>query len=460
MTNTKSGGTFRKILSGLLLLLAAIIIGASVYLNTLLPIITGYAAKNLCSAIFVSGRQQADVELVDLNFSFIKYTKNSVDQEEMSVTSRFLWGRSKAIFREGFGATLIRDIKESELRAISFPADIRAGYSRDTIVWPMGDILPETETGIDITALEVINDGIINNDTYGGMAFAFMVLHKGMPVAEGYKPGFSYQTPLLSWSMAKSVVNAMVGVMVKEEMVDIFEPVSLPAWSGDERKTITLNNLMQMQSGLRWNEDYGNRSDVTVMLHCVGDFASFAYNQPIEYEPGTHWYYSSGTTNIVSKIIRNRLDDDQIYYSFPQKELFYRIGITDAVFEPDASGTLVGSSYLYMTARDYARFALLYLQDGIFNSEQILPEGWVNYSVTPSSASNGEYGSFFWLNGAGEVPSAPADTYMCIGHDGQRIFMIPSLELAVVVLGYSPNGSMNFDRLLADIISTLPEEEQ
>ena len=136
--------------------------------------------------------------------------------------------------------------------------------------------------------------------------------------------------------------------------------------------------------------------------------------------------------------------------------LFYRIGITDAVFEVDPSGTMVGSSYLYMTARDYARFALLYLQDGIFNGERILPEGWVEYTTSPAQASNGGYGAFFWLNGNGEVPSAPEDTYMCIGHDGQRIFILPSQELVVVVLGYSPSGSMNFDALMSDILETIP----
>jgi CubicO group peptidase (beta-lactamase class C family) len=255
--------------------------------------------------------------------------------------------------------------------------------------------------------------------------------------------------------MAKSVTGALIGVLVKDSILDINTKELIPEWSGDERSEISLENLMHMQSGLEWNEDYGNRSDVTVMLHCVPGFAEYAYSMPLEYEPGTHWYYSSGTTNIVSKIIRSHFNNDELYYAFPHKDLFYKIGITGAIFETDESGTLAGSSYLYMTARDYARFALLFMNDGFFNNNQILPEGWVDYVTTSVPDSKGEYGSFFWLNKDLSIESAPEDMYMCVGHDGQRIFLIPSLDLVVVILGYSPDHSMNFNQLLADIIDTL-----
>jgi len=183
--------------------------------------------------------------------------------------------------------------------------------------------------------------------------------------------------------------------------------------------------------------------------------AEYAYDQPLEYPAGTHFLYSSGTANIVSHIIRKKFNDDSAYFTFPYEQLFHRIGITDAVFETDPAGNYAGSSYLYATARDFARFALLYQQDGVFNGIRLLPEGWVDYTRSPAPASEGEYGSLFWLNGKGEVPSAPSDTYMCIGHDGQRIFILPTQELIVVVLGYSPHNSMNFDRLLVDILKAL-----
>lgn len=446
----------RRVVYGLLILVALIIIAAAVYLNSLLPIITGYAAKNLCSAVFVQQRDQVEVESTDLNFSFISFTRNSVDMEEKSVTSRFLWGKSKALFRERFGATLVRGVDIDDLKSVHFPSGVEPGYSGDTIGWPMGDIVTDTLKGIDRDKLGTITKNLITDNAYGGNAFAFLVLVNGVPVAESYKPHFTAETPFLSWSMAKSVTNAMVGVMSMERGLDIESDNLLPEWNEDRRNEITINNLLQMQSGLVWNEDYGNRSDVTVMLHCEEDFARFAYVKDLAYDPGTHWYYSSGTSNIVSWLLREEFGNDKEYYAFPHTDLFYRIGITDALFEPDASGTLVGSSYLYMTARDYARFALLYLQDGLFCGERVLPEGWVEYTVSAAEASAGEYGSLFWLNRGGKVPSAPADMFMCVGHDGQRVFMIPSLDLAVVILGYSPDNSMDFNRLLADIIETLP----
>lgn len=448
---------WKKILYGILIILGIALIGIAVYLNSLLPIITGYAAKNLCSAVFVSLRDPESVKALDLNFSFIKFVKSNISSEEKSVTSRFLWGKSKAIYREGFGVTLLRDVKEDNILKIKYPSGTEPGYSQDTLIWPMGNILPKINTGIDTVKLGQIVKKIITDNGYKGDAFAFMVVHKGIPVAEAYKPQFSRNTKFLSWSMAKSVMNAMVGILVKDGKMDISQPIGFDEWKGDERNKITLNNIMQMQSGLKWNEDYGNRSDVTLMLHCESDMGHFALERPEVFPAGTHWYYSSGSTNIVSYLIRKQLNNDSLYYVFANNQLFNKIGMPDAVLEVDASGTRVGSSYLYATARDYARFALLYMNDGVFNGERILPEGWVKYSTTPASESKGAYGSFFWLNQGKTYPSAPEDMYMCIGHDGQCILMIPSKDLIVVVLGYSPlsKGGMEFNSLVSDILGAI-----
>ena len=449
--------TRKRILYGVLALFAAIFMGVAIYINSLLPIITGYAAKNLCSAVFVSGREAKNVENVDLNFSFIKYTRNSIDYGRKSVTSRFLWGKSKAIYREGFGTTLLRDIPEETLYKIKYPGGTEPGYLQDTLKWPLGDIIPDTATGIDLKELGNITRRLINDNAYNGDAFAFMVLHNGIPVAEAYKPQFSRHTRFLSWSMAKSFTNALVGILVRQGRVDINRPAALDQWKNDERQTITLNNLMQMQSGLIWNEDYGNRSDVTLMLHCKSNMGRFAWDKKEKYPAGSHWYYSSGTTNIVSYLIRKELGNDSLYYTYADTQLFNKIGMPDAVFEVDPSGTRVGSSYLYATVRDYARFGLLYLNDGVFNGERILPESWVKYSTTAASESNGRYGSFFWLNRSRSLPSAPEDMFACDGHDGQHIYILPTQRLVVVVLGYSPlsKGGMDTDRLLKDILNTL-----
>lgn len=449
--------TRRRIFYGILTLLGILIIGIAVYINSLLPIITGYTAKNLCSDVFVSGRDPENVKAIDLNFSFIKLTKSSINYDEKSVTSHFLWGKSKAIYRTGFGVTLLKDLPEEKVRNSRYPAGIDPGYSQDTVKWPLGDILPVRNTGIDTIKLGAITKKLITENAYNGDAFAFMVVHKGIPVAEAYKPQFNKKTRFLSWSMAKSFINAFVGILVKQGKLDIMQPTGLDEWKTDERSKITLNNLMQMQSGLKWNEDYGNRSDVTLMLHCESDMSGYAIVKPKLYDPGTHWYYSSGTTNIVSKLIRRQFSNDSAYYVFANYQLFNKIGMPDAVFEVDPSGTRVGSSYLYATARDYARFGLLFENDGVFNGDRILPEGWVKYTTTAASASNGRYGSFFWLNHSKILPSAPEDMYACDGHDGQHIYILPTQELVVVVLGYSPKskGGMDIDRLLHDILGTL-----
>jgi len=448
----------KKFLYGFALLLVIVLAGAGIYLSSVMPIITGYAAKNLCSNVFVSGRQAEDIENIDLNFSFIKFTRNRVDYEDRSVTSRFLWGRSKAIYRDGFGSTLLRDVPEEVLGKAVFPVDTDPGYSKDTTSWPLGDLIPDTiSTGIDKAAITGISRQLVANNAYNGNPFAFIVLHKGLPVAEAYKPEFSKDTRFLSWSVAKSFANALTGILVKQGRMDIMQPADIEEWRGDERSKITLNDILKMQSGLKWNEDYGSRSDVNLMLFNEGDMSRFAVKCPLEYPAGTSWKYSSGSANIISSLIRNEFESDTSCYAFMQDQFFEKIGITDAVFEVDPSGDFVGSSYLYATARDYARFGLLYLNDGVFNGERILPEGWVDYTRTPASASNGEYGALFWLNRSGKFPSAPDDMYSGNGHDGQYIFIMPSREIVVVVLGFSPkpDNEIDLDRLLKDILATV-----
>jgi CubicO group peptidase (beta-lactamase class C family) len=447
----------KRIFYGVLILLGAAIISFAIYLNSLLPIITGYAAKNLCSDVFLSNRKPEDVEAIDLNFSFIKYTKNRVNYDEKSVTSHFLWGKSKAIYRPGFGVTLLRGISEENLRKSRYPSGGEPVYSQDTIKWPLGNILPLKNTGIDTTKLNTIARKLITDNAYKGNAFAFIVVHKGVPVTEAYKPQFNQKTRFLSWSMAKSFINAMVGILVKQGNLDIMQPTGLDEWKNDERSKITLNDLMQMQSGLKWNEDYGNRSDVTLMLHCESDMGHFALERPVAYPAGTHWYYSSGATNIVSYLIRKKFNNDSLYYVFANNKLFNKIGAPDAVLEVDPTGTRIGSSYLYATARDYARFGLLFENDGVFNEERILPEAWVKYTTTVASASKGIYGSFFWLNRGRSLPSVPEDMFACDGHDGQHIYILPTQKLVVVVLGYSPTskGGMDTNGLLKDILGAL-----
>ena len=439
----------RKILRGVVALLVAAIIVGCLYLNTLMPIITGYAAKNLASAVFVSGREPAAVEALDLNFSFIKFNKNKVDFENRTVTSRFLWAKSTAAFRDGYGVTLLRGNKreKAEFLEQQYPLAVDEAFA---------DYLAPGDSAL-TAALEPIAKALVDDHAYNGTPFAFVVLHDGGIVAERYGQGCSAQTQLLSWSMGKSFTNALVGIMALDGLVDIFAPMDIEQWQGDNRKNITLNDLMQMQSGLEWNENYGNRSDVNLMLHREKDMGLYALSKKLEYEPGTHWYYSSGSTNIVMRYLRGKFASDEEFLRYIHERLFAPLAISNARFEPDMSGTPVGSSYLYVTARDFARLGQMFLDDGCVLGERILPEGWVDYTVTPASDSMGGYGAFFWLNRGGSLPDAPEDTFSCQGHDGQEIYIIPSKDLVVVVLGYSPKPDhvIDFNRLLKDIIDQL-----
>ena len=447
--------TFKKILRIAAAVLVAAILGGCIYLNSLMPIITGYAAKNLASAVFVSGRDQADVEALDLHFSFIKFVKNKVDMDNKTVTSRFLWAKSKAIYRDGWGVTLLRGRKaEERLRGLSFPL-----AERDCCEQGRHDCasceLPVDETLA--ARVEPIARAFVDEHAYNGTPFAFVVLKDGKLVAERYGKGITRNTQLLSWSMGKSFTNALVGIMAGDGLVDVFAPTGIPEWQNDARKDITLNDLMQMQSGLEWNEDYGNRSDVNLMLHREQDMGLYAINKPLEHEPGTFWYYSSGSTNIVMRYLRGKFSSDEDFITYIYERLFATLGIRGAHFEPDMSGTPVASSYLYVTARDFARFGQMYLSDGMAGGQRVLPEGWAAYAAAPASGSQGIYGSGFWLNRSGVCPNAPADMFSCQGHDGQEIYIIPSKDLVVVVLGYSPKPDrvIDFNRLLGDIISQL-----
>ena len=436
----------KTILRILLAVLLAAILGGCVYLNSLMPIITGYAAKNLASDVFVSGREPADVEALDLNFSFIKFTRNKVDFENHTVTSRFLWSKSQALYREGYGVTLLRGKNAlARLQAQKYP---------DVVNIPGPETLLPGDSAL-TDRLAPIAKALVDDHAYNGTPFAFIVVHQDGVVAERYREGITADTRLLSWSMGKSFTNALVGIMAGDGLVDIHAPMDIPEWQGDGRAAITLSDLMQMQSGLEWNENYGTRSDVNLMLHREEDMGLFALSKPLMAKPGTHWYYSSGSTNIIVRYLRGRFASEEEFLQYIHERLFDPLGIDNPCFEPDMSGTPVGSSYLYATARDFARLGHMYLHDGCVGEERLLPEHWVEYTTTPASDSKGGYGACFWLNRGKTYPSAPEDMYSCQGHDGQMIFIIPSKELVVVVLGYSPKPDhvIEFDRLLSDIIA-------
>ena len=266
------------------------------------------------------------------------------------------------------------------------------------------------------------------------ITLAVVVQHRGDVVAEAYADGVTAGTTLISWSMAKSITHALVGIAQMDGLLDVRATTGIAHWQNDDRKHITLQHLLEMRSGLAWIEDYveGNESDVIEMLFGAGkdDHAAYAINQQLSSTPGSEWYYSSGTTNIVSRLLGDALGDKT--HAFIQTRLFDAIGMSSATAQFDAAGTFVGSSYVYATARDFAKFGELYLRDGMCGTKRILPVGWVNHAraqtVIDDETGQG-YGAHWWTQ-----PAEPR-SLVASGYEGQQILVLPERDLVIVRLG-------------------------
>jgi CubicO group peptidase (beta-lactamase class C family) len=455
----------RKLLKRALLLILLLALAFGIrYAWVSFPLISGYNAKNMCSCLFVSGRKEADVRKQDLNFFPQSLGSIHVDWKDSTVTGS-VWGmaKKKAIYRTGLGCTLVNELSENETREQRFNLPAAALWNADTINWPVGDrVVDSTPQGVDQKLLD------------SAMAFAFsskrnskaytravLVIYKNQLIREKYAPGFNRQSRLIGWSMAKSFTGALIGILIKAGKLNLSAPAPVAEWSDpkDPRHAITIENLLQQSSGLDFLEDYSKYSDVTNMLFNKGDMAHFTAEHRLKDKPGTTFYYSSGNSNILSRIIHTTVGNE-LYASFPYTALFQKIGMSSVVLEPDASGTFVGSSYVYATARDYARFGLLYYNDGVWNGEKILPEGWVRQTRTaPSHNPFKNYGYQFWLNGQDEkvpgqktFPGVPDDLFYADGFGGQFIFIIPSKNLVVVRLGVNTNNEREFLKQLCGAI--------
>jgi CubicO group peptidase (beta-lactamase class C family) len=454
----------RRIIYLFLLVLAVFIIR---YCWISFPIATGYGAKILCSSLFVSGRNEAQIRRQELGFSPLDLASYEVNYRDSSVSvSLFGLAKRTAIFRNGLGATLVAEIPEAEVRAQRFRLASKPVLNTDELPWPAGDLVDSTlPAGIDTMVLkQTLETAFAEKDTTKRVRTrAVVVVYQGKIIGEKYAEGFSKDTRLTGWSMSKSITGALIGVLVKDKRLQINALAPVDSWqASDPRRQILLTHLLQQTSGLQWEEDYSKSSDATKMLFQRAAMGKYAASRPLKQKPGSVFYYSSGNSNILSWIIRNTTGEKD-YHTFPYKSLLHKIGMYNTVLEPDASGTFVGSSYCYGTARDWARFGLLYLNDGVWNGEQLLPEGWVKASITPVPvAPRGEYGYQFWLNAgtAGNTsnrlyPSLPADLYFADGYEGQNVFILPSKQLVVVRLGLSKHGDYDVAALLNGVINAI-----
>jgi len=418
--------------------------------------------------VVLGGRQSEDVISNELGSSTLSLGTFAFDFKDSSATgSVFGFAKRKAIYRKGLGCTLLNEISENELRDQKFNIAEPPSINQDTINWPMGNLIMDTFlTGIDY---EKINKNVEDAFAESGeektrRTRAIIVVYDGQIIVEKYADGFDRNSRHLGWSMAKSITNALVGLLVKEGKISLNDAAPVEEWKNDNRSGITISNLMQASSGLNWEENYAGPSDATKMLFKKREAGIYASHAPLKDEPGKNFYYSSGTTNILSWIVRNTTGD-AAYHSFPYKNLFYKIGMNSMVMEPDAGGTFVGSSYAFATARDWARFGLLYLNDGMWGSVRLLPEGWVEYTTTPAiGAERGEYGAQFWLNAGASgnpenriYPDVPTDLFWADGYEGQNVFIIPSKNLVVVKLSQSNGNYLDDNKFLSEIINALPD---
>jgi len=448
----------KRILRSLLIFLVILLVCALSYITYLSPGITGYAAKNVASGVFVAGRSQKSIEKEDINFFPVRYTKNTVDSDKGIVTSKLLgiW-KSEAVYNKGLGCTLVRDFSEADVLKLDYPYVPLPSGNPDTIPWPAGDLLSDTiPAGINMQMLNDMLDRVFKDTVSFYGTFAVAVVYKDQLVAERYRNDLGPANRFLSWSMAKSFTNAMVGAMVKDGLIDINAPMKIDEWAKDERKNITLDNLLHMTSGLEFSEAYYKMrlTNTTTMLLKNGDMGAYAISKKLLTKPDSVWSYSSGSGNIIEKYLRTAFKSHEEYLAYPRKAIFNKTGMRSVVWEVDASGTFVGSSYLYATMRDYARFGLLYLHNGNWLGEQIFPEGWINYTTSPAKGSGGAYGALFWLNKNGEFPGLPEDLYYCDGYEGQRIFILPSKEMIIVRTGCSPRGTIDWQSFLKGITET------
>lgn len=460
----------KKLIKGLLITLFFIILLFVVYvLVTFPPIMGGMAAKTVCSCVFVSNRTLASVMKKELQvFPGLDEVDIEIDLEDSTVTGHLLWQRSKAVFRKGLGCTLLSQADETTLRSQRFVTYDHSFPDQDTIPWPMGDMHAiTTSLNADRIALDkVVNDAFEEHDPEKPRnTHAVIVIYDGKIISERYAEGFTQESVFTGWSMTKSITNALIGVLVRERKLKLSGAAPIAEWQGDDRKKITINHLLQASSGLTWSESYFiPGADFHNMFIHSDDKAGYALRQKAQYRPGEYFEYSSGTTNILSKIIRQTVGDGE-YHSFPYERLFAKVGMYHALLEPDASGTFVASSYGFASARDWARLGLLYLNDGVWNGERILPEGWVEYSTTPAPAApRREYGAHIWLNRGEKTnpsnmkfPGLPQQSVIFSGFEDNFVVIVPSYNLVVVRLGVTHNGSSSIADLVNGIIRLLPE---
>lgn len=401
--------------------------------NSVPAIAAGYRALFTCSATFLGNRelqQILDIELRDTQS--LNLPEPIIDAARRRVTASDGAGDTRtAVYRPNMGCTVL-------------PSDIPVG---DSVFLPSLASMPTPKPVEELSSnpdarFNSVLDEVFESDRFGkgSITSAVIVLRASEIVAERYGNGFSRETAYRTWSTAKSITAAMIGIAETQGLLELDEPAAIPEFAspGDPRGAITWRHLLNMSSGL-----YSEGANTNAVYFGGQDAISSATSGHLEAEPGSRWKYANNDTLLLLRGLRHVLDDDERYLRFAYDHLLHPIGMHRTVMETDHTGNLIGSSQVYTTPRDLTRFGLLLLNDGAWNGEQILPRGWIDTMTTPAPEKpviEGQqgYGGQFWL--LGTLPGVPKDAYTTAGNKGQLVTVIPSEDLVIVRTGVNPNG--------------------
>jgi CubicO group peptidase (beta-lactamase class C family) len=427
---------------------------------------TGFASHTLCSEIFVAGldpdRTFSEVIGPMPGLQYLTPLMHYSIDRGLRAVRVSLGGLfpSKAVYRDGYGCRLdYGDSEEVADRAVFTPSEVPADLPEIA-----GPALVATSNPLLQAALD---RAFTDRESEPRRAIsAIVVVHDNRIIAERYASDFSIDTPLLSWSVAKSVINALIGILVREGRLSPTGPAPVPAWHdpADPRHAISVAELMRMTSGLALDEADTGFDPSSQMLYTKPDMAGYAEAAPLIAQPGQRWHYSSPSTLILSRIIRDAVGGSAgDVLDFARRELFTPLGMRGVTMEFDETGTPVGSSYMFATARDWARFGLLYANDGMVGERRLLPEGWVDFSAMPVPGSDRGYGAGFLTDRGDTDPGMkrvrdgmPADSFLAAGILGRWIVIAPREHLVIVCFGVSQDwpsfGIRELARFVRDVI--------
>ena len=417
----------------------------------------GYKAGMLCSGIFNAGRTQAQVEALELTGIYPEYQAivstlpAKVENDWVFVSFDADQLPRQAYFMPGLGCKTLPIGGDEPIRESMLSLPRRPGS--DSRLWPAGD----REAYSSASRLSPTVASAFNG-RYGASArtVGVVIVHDGKIVAERYAAGFAVTTSNRTWSVAKSISGTLIGIATKHGIVDPAKPANIPEWRNlwDPRYSLTIDQLLRMASGLH-SDTAGNRTDA--LYTGATTVTQETVHWPLEAKPGTRFRYANNDILLAIRSLRASLKDDKRYLAFPRTELFDRIGMAHTVAETDWQGNFILSSQVWSTARDLARLGLLWLNDGVWQGERILPEGWMTYMTTPSGpqpANGPGYGATLWLFGPKQ--GLPEGSYAAQGNRGQYVMVVPSKNLVIVRRGEDPAGSpFDIAKFSADVIAAL-----